>query len=330
MTNNNHFAYYEDEASELESIQDLQKEAELKFNVDWQKAKNGDPVELSKLGVNAGSKIAEFAVPGYGATKNMAENVRRAGQMGDLYNSDWEAIISIVNGDELRATVESPRLYFFEKVSKAFSWFGDAIIGLFSAIIPFGDDVKRVVSEGETVTGIAGGLSSTYLNKEDIAELFHLEDEAAIQAATKVLDQNKDGRVDRLELETGQELLNMNQEVVVEEKERRGMGTLIGGNIHLALYHQDSIDENEYTERYGKLNLLRTLGNSSAQVIGERFNELDMDNDGQVSRSEFRMALAGLDKDNNHRVTREEAGAYQDDANSAFDAMIAHQQQNGR
>ena len=52
----------------------------------------------------------------------------------------------------------------------------------------------------------------------------YYEDEVSelesIQAATKVLDQNKDGRVDRLELETGQELLNINQEVVVEQKGR--------------------------------------------------------------------------------------------------------------
>ncbi len=326
MTKNNHFAYYEDEKPELDAIRDFHEQAEVKFKVD---DNDGTAEKVVKHVGNIAIGVTEDVVPGAGAVTGAVASVRRVKTAYDLTASKWEASQSLIKVDEAKAIAQSPRLYFFEKVSEFFSWIGNAFTGIFSLFIPGVQGSKKIVNETSSIGSVSGKIVDAYLNKDSVSELFHSEYELLNQIEFTVIDQNKDGKIDRLELETAKELLDTNKdgEVTKEEMEARGF---LGALLRIATYHKDSIDRNEYTERYGKLNLLHILGDSSAQVIGERFNELDMDNDGQVSRSEFRMALDGLDKDNNHRVTREEAGAYQDDANRAFDAMIAHQQRNGR
>ena len=164
----------------------------------------------------------------------------------------------------------------------------------------------------------------------DVAELFHTEDKIFIQNAAMVLNQNQDGEIDQLELSAAHSLLDANKDGNVTKEEIDEHGGYAGALEFVKAHHRDRIDEEEYDERYGRYNLLRTLGSSSRSVVGSRFEELDVDKDGEVSRTEYREALGALDKDNNQIVTELEAAEYRDDPNRAFDIMIAHQQRNGR
>lgn len=340
MTNDNRYTYYENETTTQEAMREdresLDVRKKLRFDVDSKKVEKWDVVEIGKGLANRGMQVLEDATPGAGLAVDGAGIVYSGYQTMELEDSVLGGVAGAARLDELSETLSSKRTSFIDKIAGAFSWFGDKVVSFFKAIIPFGNTAEKVVKDASVVGDAAGKavfaskLANIHLETRDVAELFHTEDKIFIQNAAMVLNQNQDGEIDQLELSAAHSLLDANKDGNVTKEEIDEHGGYAGALEFVKAHHRDRIDEEEYDERYGRYNLLRTLGSSSRSVVGSRFEELDMDKDGEVSRAEYREALGALDKDNNQIVTELEAAEYRDDPNRAFDIMIAHQQRNGR
>lgn len=137
--------------------------------------------------------------------------------------------------------------------------------------------------------------------------------------------------MDVLELSAAKKLLDINNDGTVSQSEIDARGGIEGALAFIQTHHKEAVDEVEYDGgNFARYNLMRTLGNASAQVIRERFEELDRNNDGEVSRHEYRTALGRLDTNRDGTVSREEVSAYKDDPNAAFDVMVGYRQSQGR
>ncbi len=254
------------------------------------------------------------------------------------------ALGAVGEGDVLVATVTSKRESFWGKIGGGLKWVFSKVSNFFSSLIPGGS----FVSDGVQV-GLEVGLNSFknseqasyrretgqrlyFADRDDLEEIFHTDQEEILNSIASVLDANRDGEVDMLELSTAQTLLDQDRSGDVSAEEIQAHGGLQGAMAYLNHHHKDAVDRIEYDETFGKYNLLRTLGSSSEarETIGNRFMELDKDKDGKVSRDEYREALEGLDMNGDRVIDRNERKAIQDDPNAAFNLMVQRLNNSGR
>lgn len=245
-------------------------------------------------------------------------------------------IAATVGADIFLESVTSERESLWGKIGNGFSWFFSKISSFFSSLIPGGSSVA-----GGVQVGIESGANSydkkardayyertgrklVFADRDELTEMFHTEDEAALDGIALSLDVNRDGKVDELELSTAKTLLDKDNSGDISHEEIQAHGGLKGAMAYLSHHHKDAIDRIEYDETFARHNLLRTLG-ASAQArgaIGSRFEELDKDKDGTVSRAEYRSALAALDTNGDRVIDEKERKQIQENPEAAFNLMV--------
>ncbi len=338
---NNH-AYGENETDTLTAIQRSRNKSEIgewtSYSYDQTKVYEGEISEYGRMIISAGITRAKRATPAYGVVESVGDSVVEGYQTAQLEDSLLSGVSGVAGTDELSETISSKRLSVWEKLKESLSWFGGKIANFFASIIPFGKDIQSVASKGMEMSSTI--YSAQYasriftqdidFDRSDVEEMFHIKEDLLVEQAASVLDQNEDNKVDELEILTARNLLDTDKSGEVSQEEIDARGGLSGALKFIKAHHREAIDTEEYDERFARYNLLQTLGNSSRSVIGERFDELDRDGNGEVSRDEYRTALAGLDADHNGIVSKDEASKYQENSNQAFDIMILHQKQGGR
>ena len=245
-------------------------------------------------------------------------------------------IAATVGADIFLESVTSERESLWGKIGNGFSWFFSKISSFFSSLIPGGSSVASRVQ-----VGIESGANSynqkareayyertgrtlVFADRDELTDMFHTEDEAALDEIALSLDVNRDGKVDELELSTAKTLLDKDNSGDISAEEIQAHGGLQGAMAYLSHHHKDAIDRIEYDETFARHNLLRTLG-ASAQArgaIGSRFEELDKDKDGTVSRAEYRSALAALDTNGDRVIDEKERAQIQENPEAAFNLMV--------
>ena len=245
-------------------------------------------------------------------------------------------IAATVGADIFLESVTSERESLFGKIRNGFSWFFSKISSFFSSLIPGASSVAERVHigiESGTVSYNKAarnqyykltGRTLVFADRDELTDMFHTEDEDALNGIALSLDVNRDGKVDELELSTAKTLLDKDNSGDISHEEIQAHGGLKGAMAYLSHHHKDAIDQIEYDETFAHHNLLRTLG-ASAQArgaIGSRFEELDKDKDGTVSRDEYRSALTALDTNGDRVIDEEERKQIKENPEAAFNLMV--------
>lgn len=327
----NHQAYGERETDTLTAMRQARRgnsfTQALSFDVDAKKLAKGDIVEIGKGLANRTVQEARNT-PGFNTVSGVGDVVLDGYQAGQLNASVMSGIEGATGTDEFSEIVNSKRLSFWDKIGEGLSWIGGKISGFFSALIPFGKTLEDTVSTAQSTYQMRKLLSNDVdFDREALQETFHVEDEQIIQGIAADLDQNRDGRVDMLELNSARNLLDADKDGNISQSEIDAHGGLSGALAFIQAHHREAIDEVEYDDgNFARYNLMRTLGDDAAGVIGERFQELDVNNDGTVSRDEYRTALGRLDVDGDHFISASEVEAYRDNPDLAFDVMTGRRE----
>ena len=333
----NKYTYFVSEESKLTMIQSMNNESPTqdyrRFDVDLQDLKKYSPSAYAKATANSGLGLAENATPFAQAVIGTVDAGFNAVETGKLHDSTLSGLGAIGNVNEVGAITSSDRLSIWGKIGEVFSWIGS----LFSGIIPFGKAVSGTVECGSEVYNACKNTTRNIsYDRDDVEDMFHLQDvmtseqdiEAAQKTIASTLDQNHDGTVDELEMQAAQTLLDKNNDGHVSADEVKAHGGWEGALAFVREHHKDAIDETEYDEEYARLLLREKLGNQATDVIGRRFQELDVNGDGEVSREEFRGALAVFDKNADRVVSYGEIKPYRDNPDNSFDMMVNHLRNN--
>lgn len=338
----NNFTYFENEKSKLEMIQDMNRESASReyrrFNVDLAEVKRKNPKEYAKIVANLGAGFVESGTPGAQAIIGATDTVANANETRQLHGSTLSGLGAIGSVNEVGAIASSDRLSIIGKIGKVFSWIGDKIGGLLKSIVPFGNVAVDVAEGG--VEGYKQGKKmkgETIYDKEDIEDLFRLQDvmtseqdiEDAHQKIADGLDQNNDGEVDELEMKTARDLLDRDHDGLISENEITHHGGWEGALAFIQAHHKDTIDANEYDDEYGRLVLRDKIGKRANDFIAEHYEKLDVNGDGEISRAEFRGALAVFDKNGDRVISDAEIDPYRDNPEQSLALMVNHLKNNG-
>ena len=230
--------------------------------------------------------------------------------------------IATIGLDDVQADLNNKEDSTFAKISRALvdgiAWlFNTLTLGMSSGFL---SDIARL-----------GIFSSIHKREEKMvndrmAKLFHTKDPVLLEKIKKMVDAGHNGRISNLEVDIAEQLLDLDKDGTVSEKEIAQFGGADKAALYVSSKNEVLHTKALYSEKELKSNLIRALGKSAEKVVESRWKELDFDNSGHVDAEEYHKALNPLDTDKDNLISTQELRQKSaPDGNALFDWVAKNQ-----
>ena len=230
--------------------------------------------------------------------------------------------IAAIGLDDVQADLKLTQLSAFSKISRAIV---DAIAWLLNTLtLGMCSGLLSTIARASLFSAINKGEEKIINNR--MAKLFHTKDPVLLEKISEMVDANYSQSITNLELNIAAQLLDLDKDGTVSEKEIAQFGGADKAALYVRSKNEVLHTQALYSENWLKSRLIKALGKSAKKVVENRWNELDFDNSGHVDAAEFHKAFDPLDTNKNHLISRQEL--YQKsapDGNALFDWVAKNQ-----